>query len=211
MLIVGISFCSVSCTDDTDETFAGFAQKADQIPTYSSKSLAKPLAMSVMTNPAILNDLYVAVDKVCSYGLDENVTFYDIYNTSKSVFVRGNESNSLQGLFGTTSFASMGLNASNYFGNFNIYWGYHDNWDRITLPIICYVDVDSETNLIHGYQIVSNTLHDMTITEDEFDAEDRPIILVTRVILTIVATLIFVLAIDLRTTYYGQSYLKKIL
>ncbi|MEE1112833.1 MAG: hypothetical protein UH077_06585 [Bacteroidales bacterium] len=60
----------------------------------------------------------------------------------------------------------------------NIYWGYHDEWDGKTLPIIGYVEDGKETINIKGYQITEKSIEKTNITIADFDSVKFPVIII---------------------------------
>lgn len=152
-------------------------QKKERIVTNSTKSIAETLAIALKSNTRLADNINSAISKVVSFGLDENLTLFDILNTSNSVFFESNHNfNDLKEVFKTLS--PTEYNASNYYKNLNLYWGYHDKWDNITTPIIGYIDSTTTEYSIGAFEIKNNDIVNVRITQEQFDSANKPIIIV---------------------------------
>lgn len=173
-----------SCTEDeflTEEEVGTHHSylKTENVPT-STESFALDFAKYIKANPNALTTLNEAIHKVTRYGLDENLTFYDILQFNNSVFF-GSEDSGVTNLGSGISeerLKESGYNSTNYYGGLNIYWGYHDEWDGKTLPIIGYVEDGKETIKIKGYRITEKNIEETSITIADFDSVKFPVIII---------------------------------
>ena len=173
-----------SCTEDeflTEEEVGAHHSylKTENVPT-STESFALDFAKYIQANPNALTTLNEAIHKVVGYDLDENLTFYDILQFNNSVFF-GSEDSDIINLgrgISAEKLKDLGYNSTNYYGGLNIYWGYHDEWDGKTLPIIGYVEDGKETINIKGYQIKEKSIEKTNITIADFDSVKFPVIII---------------------------------
>lgn len=173
-----------SCTEDeflTEEEVGTHHSylKTENVPT-STESFALDFAKYIRANPSALTTLNEAIHKVVGYDLDENLTFYDILQFNNSVFF-GSEDSDITNLgrgISAEKLKDLGYNSTNYYGGLNIYWGYHDEWDGETLPIIGYVEDGKETINIKGYQITEKSIEKTNITIADFDSVKFPVIII---------------------------------
>lgn len=173
-----------SCTEDeflTEEEVGTHHSylKTENVPT-STESFALDFAKYIQANPNALTTLNEAIHKVVGYDLDENLTFYDILQFNNSVFF-GSEDSDIINLgrgISAEKLKDLGYNSTNYYGGLNIYWGYHDEWDGKTLPIIGYVEDGKETINIKGYQITEKSIEKTNITIADFDSVKFPVIII---------------------------------
>ncbi|MEE1221741.1 MAG: hypothetical protein U0K59_07940 [Bacteroidales bacterium] len=173
-----------SCTEDeflTEEEVGTHHSylKTENVPT-STESFALDFAKYIQANPSALTTLNEAIHKVVGYDLDENLTFYDILQFNNSVFF-GSEDSDIINLgrgISAEKLKDLGYNSTNYYGGLNIYWGYHDEWDGKTLPIIGYVENGKETINIKGYQITEKSIEKTNITIADFDSVKFPVIII---------------------------------
>ncbi|MBQ2375469.1 MAG: hypothetical protein II298_02230 [Bacteroidales bacterium] len=173
-----------SCTEDeflTEEEVGTHHSylKTENVPT-STESFALDFAKYIQANPNALTTLNEAIHKVVGYDLDENLTFYDILQFNNSVFF-GSEDSDIINLgrgISAEKLKDLGYNSTNYYGGLNIYWGYHDEWDGETLPIIGYVEDGKETINIKGYQITEKSIEKTNITIADFDSVKFPVIII---------------------------------
>lgn len=173
-----------SCTEDeflTEEEVGTHHSylKTENVPT-STESFALDFAKYIRANPSALTTLNEAIHKVVGYDLDENLTFYDILQFNNSVFF-GSEDSDITNLgrgISAERLKNLGYNSTNYYGGLNIYWGYHDEWDGETLPIIGYVEDGKETINIKGYQITEKSIEKTNITIADFDSVKFPVIII---------------------------------
>lgn len=182
VLVAGTAtFTSCNKDDDSQSGNNNFQYETKSLKeTVSTKQIAYELAEAIMMKPEIANEIHSAIATVVDYGLDENITFYDILNTDKSVFLKSDENIlNLRSAINLSTLQDLGLgSADNYYGNLNIYWGYHDNWDNTTIPTICYLDEDHTLTTIKGFAIVNGNIEDVEITEEYFDSATEPIIII---------------------------------
>lgn len=173
-----------SCTEDeflTEEEVGTHHSylKTENVPA-STESFALDFAKYIQANPSALTTLNEAIHKVVGYDLDENLTFYDILQFNNSVFF-GSEDSDITNLgrgISAEKLKDLGYNSTNYYGGLNIYWGYHDEWDGKTLPIIGYVENGKETINIKGYQITEKSIEKTNITIADFDSVKFPVIII---------------------------------
>lgn len=181
-IFTGAFMCS--CTEDeflTEEEVGTHHSylKTENVPT-STESFALDFAKYIQANPNALTTLNEAIHKVVGYDLDENLTFYDILQFNNSVFF-GSEDSDIINLgrgISAEKLKDLGYNSTNYYGGLNIYWGYHDEWDGKTLPIIGYVEDGKETINIKGYQITEKSIEKTNITIADFDSVKFPVIII---------------------------------
>lgn len=173
-----------SCTEDeflTEEEVVTHHSylKTENVPT-STAPFALDFAKYIQTNPNALTTLNEAIHKVTRYGLDENLTFYDILQFNNSVFFGSKDSGvtNLGSGISEERLKESGYNSTNYYGGLNIYWGYHDEWDGKTLPIIGYVEDGKETIKIKGYRITEKNIEETSITIADFDSIKFPVIII---------------------------------
>ena len=173
-----------SCTEDeflTEEEVGTHHSylKTENVPT-STESFALDFAKYIQANPSALTTLNEAIHKVVGYDLDENLTFYDILQFNNSVFFGSEDSDiiNLGSGISAEKLKDLGYNSTNYYGGLNIYWGYHDEWDGETLPIIGYVEDGKETINIKGYQITEKSIEKTNITIADFDSVKFPVIII---------------------------------
>ncbi len=177
--IVSIFFFSACTNEDDFQNEKINLSKKKETSNISTELIAADLINAINLNPEIAFEINSAISKIVDYGLDENLTFYDILNTSNSVFFHTDEEFlNLKQSINEKTLSDLGLyNPSNYYFNLNIYWGYHDSWDKNTMPIICYLNGD-DINEINGFKIEDGKIINITITEEEFDSEAQPIIII---------------------------------
>ena len=173
-----------SCTEDeflTEEEVGTHHSylKTENVPT-STEPFALDFAKYIQANPSALTTLNEAIHKVVGYDLDENLTFYDILQFNNSVFF-GSEYSNITNLgkgISAEKLKKSGYNSTNYYGGLNIYWGYHDEWDGKTLPIIGYVEDGKETTNIKGYKKKKKSIEKTNITIADFDSVKFPVIII---------------------------------
>jgi hypothetical protein len=173
-----------SCTEDeflTEEEVGTHHSylKTENVPT-STESFALDFAKYIQANPSALTTLNEAIHKVVGYDLDENLTFYDILQFNNSVFFESEYSDitNLGSGISAERLKDLGYNSTNYYGGLNIYWGYHDEWDGESLPIIGYVKDGNETTKIKGFTISGENIKDTVVTIADFDSVKFPVIII---------------------------------
>lgn len=182
LAIALIASCAlVSCNEEVDEfdnQNSSFNNKTTVI-TQSTKEVAYTFANYLKDNPAVVNDLHQAIEKVVSYDLDENLTVYDALQPQNSVFFNSpSELGSIGKAFDESALNKEGYTSANYYGGLNIYWGYCDEWDGKTMPIIAYVDPNITAKKINGYQIKGNSIEEVTISSAFIDSVVAPVIII---------------------------------
>lgn len=92
ILFMGTSVLT-SCNKDDDGT-SPISKKVtlNDVPfdNESTEVFARNIAEAILENPEIVKEIHTGVSSVVSYGLDENLTFFDILNTEESVFFESN-------------------------------------------------------------------------------------------------------------------------
>jgi hypothetical protein len=173
-----------SCTEDeflTEEEVETHHSylKTENVPT-STELFALDFAKYIQANPSALTTLNEAIHKVVGYDLDENLTFYDILQFNNSVFFESEYSDitNLGSGISAERLKDLGYNSTNYYGGLNIYWGYHDEWDGESLPIIGYVKDGNETTKIEGFTISGESIKDTVVTIADFDSVKFPVIII---------------------------------
>lgn len=180
VLVVGTAlFTSCEKADEFNSTNAQYEAKSLET-NVSTRQIAQELAEAMRQNSEIATEIHSAIATVVDYGLDENITFYDILNTDKSVFLKSNASvSNLRSAINVSTLQSLGLgSADNYYGNLNIYWGYHDQWDETTMPTICYLDANHTSAKAKGFSVVNGNIQEVEITQEYFDSAVEPIIII---------------------------------
>lgn len=181
ILFMGTSVLT-SCNKDDDGTSPISKKVTLNDAPFDNKStevFARNIAEAILENPEIINEIHTGISSVVSYGLDENLTFFDILNTEESVFFESNaDFENLRNAIDVDMLEESGFYAENYYGNLNIYWGYHDNWDGSEMPIICYLDDNHSSNTAKGYSLVNGNLEEVEISEDKFDQVNYPVIII---------------------------------
>ena len=180
VLVAGTAFFT-SCNKEDDFNSTNGQYETKSLGTnISTRQIAQELAEAIKMNPEIATEIHSAIATVVDYGLDENITFYDILNTDKSVFLKSDANiSNLRSAINVSTLQNLGLgSADNYYGNLNIYWGYHDEWDNTTIPTICYLDANHTSTNAKGFSIVNGNIEEVEITEEYFDSAVEPIILI---------------------------------
>lgn len=172
-----------NCSDD-DQIFnseskqENVRRKTELVP-HSTKDVAFNFATYVSDKPSMLNALNEAISQVVNLGLDENLTVYDVLKTEKSVFFNDSKlTEQIEGAFSESALAELGFDASNFYGGLNIYWGYHDDWDGKTIPVIGFLDETTTSNEIRGFRITKEGLQNVSISAAEFDSVAYPVIII---------------------------------
>ena len=125
-----------------------------------------------------MRDIHRGINEVCSYGLDENLSIFDIVNTSESKFILKSGFSTLQRSFNDSYLMKEGFYSTDHYNNLNIYWGYHDKWDGKATPIICYVDTNTTEKITGGYRIYNGEIQEVLVDEKMFDSAKQPIIVI---------------------------------
>lgn len=180
ILIICGAILFVSCNEDDDKLYNNFdgIKKTTGI-IYSTKDIANRLATALIEKPSLAEDIHKGIDTIVNFGLDENLTMFDIKKTDKSVFFSNpNQFSSLQDVFSNDFLEACGYTEDNFYNDLNIYWGYHDEWDHKTPPIIAYVDQDVSPDRINGYLIKGNSIQNIAISSAFFDSVIAPVIII---------------------------------
>lgn len=177
--IVSIFFFSACTNEDDFQNEKINLSKKKETSNISTELIAADLINAIKLNPIIATEINNAICHIVDYDLGENLTFYDILSTSNSVFFNSDkEFLNLKQSINEKTLSGIGLyNPNTYYNNLNIYWGYHDSWDKNTLPIICYL-TGNDNNTLNGFKIVNREIVNVTVTEEEFDSETQPIIVI---------------------------------
>lgn len=181
VLVAGTAtFTSCNKDDDFQSGNNNFQYETKSLKeNVSTKQIAHELAEAIRMKPEIANEIHSAVATVVDYGLDENITFYDVLNTEKSVFLKSEAGiSNLRSAINVSTLQSLGFNADNYYGNLNIYWGYHNKWDKSTSPTICYLDDNHTSKIVKGFSTANGDMQEVEITEEYFDSAAEPIIII---------------------------------
>lgn len=184
MALLTSSTIFVACNNEEDEyTNKSILKKSNKearlfeqnVPT---KDIAYNFMQNIISNQWILNEIHSGIDELVNLGLDENLPVFDVLHTENSKLVSKSTFKNLQQAFDEKMLNSLGLDVSNFYSDLNIYWGYHDNWDEKTIPIICYVNEQTTADYTNGFKFVNGEIEEVTITEKEFDSEVYPIIII---------------------------------
>ena len=125
----------VSCSKEENEIAPrqkNAVSTFEALENVSTEPFAMELATAILENPQIIEEIHKGVSRVVEYGLDENLTFFDVLNTEQSVFfnLENNFEYLRNALEKNDILNELGFDASNYYDNLNIYWGRHDEWEN---------------------------------------------------------------------------------
>lgn len=185
-LVVAVLTASLllqNCSDDeqifNNESKQENVRLKTELVPHSTKDVAFNFATYLSGKPSMLNALNEAISQVVRFGLDENLTVYDVLKTENSVFFNDTQlTEQVKDAFNENDLAELGFNANNFYGGLNIYWGYHDDWDGKTIPVIGFLDETTTETKINGFQITKEGLKDVIISADEFDDVAYPVIII---------------------------------
>lgn len=179
--MVLIACCTLaSCNEELENEvmFDNAYQNKKVEVKQSTKQIAYSLATYLYSNQAEVTKLHQAISIMVSYGLDENLPVYDILSTNNSVFFTdASLFLNLRQAFDEDVLKSMGLSSSNYYGDLNVYWGYHDEWKGNTMPIIAYLDGNSTEDSIYGFKMGTSGIEEVTVRVTDFENVVYPIII----------------------------------
>ncbi len=184
MALLTSSTIFVACNNEEDEyTNKGILKKFNkEAPLFEqdvpTRDIAHNFMQNLISNQMILNEIHSGIDELVNLGLDENLPVFDVLHTKNSKLVSKSSFKNLQQAFDEKMLNALGLDFSNFYRDLNIYWGYHDNWDGKTIPIICYVDEQTTSDYTNGFKFVKGEIKEVTITEKEFDSEAYPVIVI---------------------------------
>ena len=119
ILVAGSSFFT-SCNKEDDFNSTNGQYETKSLGTnISTRQIAQELTEAIKMNPEIATEIHSAIATVVDYGLDENITFYDILNTDKSVFLKSDANiSNLRSAINVSTLQNLGLgSADNYYGN----------------------------------------------------------------------------------------------
>lgn len=182
----------VSCEKDSILTRESFVQKVDASVKGCSGSLnlnqndrelfARSLATSFARAPQSYSELNSAIHVVVGYGLDENLKLYDVLNTDNSVFLPSScLVNTLRSAIKESiDLSEYGFTDNNYYGNLQLYWPYHDDWDTKTTPVICFAPEDENTESVTGYYYENGDIVSINVTAKSIDEELFPVIIINK-------------------------------
>lgn len=184
MAILTSSTIFVACNHEEEEyTNKSILKKSNKearlfeqnVPT---KDIAYNFMQNIISNRGILQEIHTGIKELVNLGLDENLPVFDILHPENSKLITKSNFKDLQNAFDEKQLYALGLNAVNYYRDLNIYWGYHDNWDGKTIPVICYIDELTTSDYTKGFKFVKGNIEEVTITEKEFDSESYPVIVI---------------------------------
>lgn len=184
MALLTSSTIFVACNHEEDEYSSKSVLKKSNkdarlfeqdVPT---KDIAYNFMQNIISNIGILNEIHTGIKELVNLGLDENLPVFDILHPENSKLITKSNFKDLQNAFDEKQLYALDLNAVNYYRDLNIYWGYHDNWDGKTIPVICYIDEQTTYDYTKGFKFVKGNIEEVTITEKEFDSEAYPVIVI---------------------------------
>lgn len=159
MVIGSIAF--VSCNKEQDGSSPNEHYNANENATKTITlsdaqrlNYARLLATEMSQCPYSYAELNYAISVVTSYGVDEHLAFFDILATQDSKFLLPNTpiSNLRNALVNTRIVENCGLTRSNYYGNLQLYWPHHDDWNDTTTPVIIFIPVNENATTVTGYR-----------------------------------------------------------
>jgi hypothetical protein len=183
VVLLGVSMF-VSCNDEQETTKGDITKSSSRERSrifeqnISTRTFAKSLAETILRSPNVLSEIHAGVQEVVNYGLDENLTVFDVLNTTNSKFIRNTNFRILPSAFNRDSLSVLGLLPENYYMDLNIYWGYHDNWNGRDIPVICYVDENTTDSITGAFWIRNGEIIEATMTAALFDSETIPAIII---------------------------------
>lgn len=78
----------VSCNDEQETTKGDITKSSSRERSrifeqnISTRTFAKSLAETILRSPNVLSEIHAGVQEVVNYGLDENLTVFDVLNTT---------------------------------------------------------------------------------------------------------------------------------
>lgn len=112
------------------------------------------LAMSLANHPDAYAQLNDVIAMVRSYGVDENIYVYDILHREHSKFIPAHlEIEELVNAINEAELlANCGVEGRPYFDNLQLYWPYHNDWDRVTPPVVVFEPETIDFTEITGFK-----------------------------------------------------------
>lgn len=146
------------------------------------ESIAREITMRFGQNNAIFAELNNAIHVVTEYGLDENLKLYDILQPEKSVFLASATSvANLRSAIGENNpLAGYGFSESDYYGDLQFYWPYHDDWDKTTTPIICFAPENENAESTTGFYYNNGTVITVNVTAKSIDEGNVPVVIINQ-------------------------------
>lgn len=182
----------VSCDKDATITRESSVQKADapvkgdngklNLNQNDRELFAKNLAISFANAPQSFSELNSAIHVVVGYGLDENLKLYDILNTDNSVFLSSScQVNTLRSVLEESiDLSKYGFTDNNYYSNLQLYWPYHDDWNKKTTPVICFAPENETIESVIGYYYENGNIDSINVTAKSIDEESIPVIIINK-------------------------------
>lgn len=186
MTIGSIAF--ISCNKEKENNYSNEryiandnASKTITLSDVQRLNYAQLLATKMSLHPYSYKELNYAISVVNSYGVDEHLAFFDVLSTSVSKFLLPNTplSDLRSALTETGIVSDCGLTPENYYGNLQLYWPYHDNWDDTTTPVIIFIPVDENATTVTGYRCYpGGTATPIQIDESSITKDNVPCIII---------------------------------
>lgn len=158
-LFLAVSFVLVSCQKETGANIStgddsAFAGKALSLDPEQRQHAAQMLAMSLANHPDAYAQLNDVIAMVRSYGVDENIYVYDILHREHSKFIPAHlEIEELVNAINEAELlANCGVEGRPYFDNLQLYWPYHNDWDRVTSPVVVFEPETIDFTEITGFK-----------------------------------------------------------
>lgn len=179
----------VSCNKDADEdhiySTQNFKKKSPGKLNLSSderEAFAQVLAEELGRNWEAFSELNAAIQTVTEYGMDENLTMFDILNTEKSVFLESPEKVAvLRSILNDCKVLERyGFNVDDFYGELQFYWPYHDDWDKTITPVICFAPEDESAQTVTGYYYKDGDIIPVSLNEKIVDEVLLPVIVINQ-------------------------------
>lgn len=158
-LFLAVSFVLVSCQKETGANIStgddsAIAGKALSLDPEQRQHAAQMLAMSLANHPDAYAQLNDVIAMVRSYGVDENIYVYDILHREHSKFIPAHlEIEELVNAINEAELlANCGVEGRPYFDNLQLYWPYHNDWDRVTPPVVVFEPETIDFTEITGFK-----------------------------------------------------------
>ena len=165
---------------DTHSPIQNPKLKINLLGDTEREGIAQTIAYSFGNDISVFRELNHAICRVVECGLDESVTFFDIFNTSNSVFLP--EDFSIERLRRALSASNIvidnELSDDDYYSNLQFYWPYHDDWDTTTLPAICFAPINKAAGNVKGFRYVNGHFISINITADLIDSASFPVVII---------------------------------
>ena len=156
--------------------------KLQKLGNTERQYFAELLAASLYENMQVFIELNKAIHFITTeYGMDENLTFYDVMNTDKSVFLTSSSSvELLRSAFDQNDILKMfNLSEDNFYMNLQFYWPYHDKWDMSSIPTICFAPEDDDEEETIGFRYKDGDVITIPIHKDDIDYGDHSLIIIS--------------------------------